>query len=144
MTLSDWLSAPSSSCSLASAVSPAAGDPTDPVRNVALPCEAVSTPGLVARASRASPTSRTSAASSAPTSSSSRGTDLAGKVHDYAFVGTMGAGLRIFDVTDPAHPMRAGGYVDPGWENDVQVARRHRGRDVRRRRRRGLVRRRRA
>ena len=25
-----------------------------------------------------------------------------GKVHDYAFVGTMGAGTRIFDVTDPA------------------------------------------
>ena len=42
-------------------------------------------------------------------------------VHDYAFVGTMGAGLRIFDITDPAHPFSAGAYTDPGWQNDVQV-----------------------
>ena len=28
------------------------GDPLDPVRNVALPCEAVSTPGLVPRSAR--------------------------------------------------------------------------------------------
>jgi hypothetical protein len=42
-------------------------------------------------------------------------------VHDYAFVGTMGAGLRIFDITDPAHPFLAGAYTDPGWQGDVQV-----------------------
>ncbi len=48
-------------------------------------------------------------------------TDAEGKVHDYAFVGTMGAGFRIFDVTDPAHPVQAGGYVDSGWQNDIQV-----------------------
>ena len=47
--------------------------------------------------------------------------DAAGKVHDYAFVGTMGAGPRIFDVTDAAHPTFAGGYADSGWENDMQV-----------------------
>jgi hypothetical protein len=33
----------------------------------------------------------------------------------------MGAGFRIFDVTDPANPKPAGGYVDTGWQNDVQV-----------------------
>ena len=48
-----------------------------------------------------------------------------GTVHDYAFVGTMGAGTRIFDVTDPAHPVAAGRYTDPGYQNDVQVSGRH-------------------
>jgi hypothetical protein len=33
----------------------------------------------------------------------------------------MGAGFRVFDITDPLHPTRAGGYVDSGWENDIQV-----------------------
>jgi len=33
----------------------------------------------------------------------------------------MGAGLRIFDITDPAHPFAARAYTDPGWQNDVQV-----------------------
>ena len=42
-------------------------------------------------------------------------------LHDYAFVGTMGAGLQIFDITNPARPMEAGGYSDPGWEDDIQV-----------------------
>jgi hypothetical protein len=33
----------------------------------------------------------------------------------------MGAGFRIFDVTDPAHPFIAGQYTDPGWEGDIQA-----------------------
>ncbi len=69
---------------------------------------------------RTSPTSPTSAASSGPTSSSSRAGPHDG-LHDYAFLGTMGGGLRIFDVTDPAQPRPAGAYTDPGWQNDVQV-----------------------
>src|SRR3712207_8563133 len=28
----------------------------------------------------------------------------------------------IFEITDPTQPRFAGGMVDPGWENDVQVA----------------------
>ena len=44
------------------------------------------------------------------------------RTHDYAFVGTMGAGFRIYDVTDADAPARAGGYIDSGWQNDVQVA----------------------
>jgi len=36
-------------------------------------------------------------------------------------VGTMGGGLRIFDVTNPAQPSLAGSYTDPGWQGDVQV-----------------------
>jgi uncharacterized repeat protein (TIGR01451 family) len=47
--------------------------------------------------------------------------DSTGAVHDYAFVGTMGAGFRIFDVTNPADPVRVGGFIDSGWENDLQV-----------------------
>lgn len=47
--------------------------------------------------------------------------DSTGKLHDYAFLGTMGFGLRIFDITDPANPTPAGAYGDQGWENDVQV-----------------------
>ena len=98
------------------------GDPLDPVRNVALPCEAVSTPGLVPRSAKN--------IAHVANVCGFVGTDIEfqsrkaadGTVHDYAFVGTMGAGTRIFDVTDPAHPVGAGGYTDPGYQNDVQVS----------------------
>ena len=33
----------------------------------------------------------------------------------------MGAGTRIYDVTDPRLPRFVGGYTDPGWQNDVQL-----------------------
>lgn len=98
------------------------GDSLDPVRNVALPCEAVSTPGLVPRAAEN--------IAHVANVCGFVGTDIEfqsrkaadGTVHDYAFVGTMGAGTRIFDVTDPAHPVTAGRYTDPGYQNDVQVS----------------------
>ena len=85
-----------------------AGDPLDPAHNVALPCEAVSTPGLVPRAAKN--------IAHVANVCGFVGTDIEfqsrkaadGTVHDYAFVGTMGAGTRIFDVTDPAHPVAAG------------------------------------
>jgi hypothetical protein len=98
------------------------GDPLDPAHNVALPCEAVSNPGLVPRAAKN--------IAHVANVCGFVGTDIEfqsrkaadGTVHDYAFVGTMGAGTRIFDITDPAHPVSAGGYTDPGYQNDVQVA----------------------
>jgi len=47
--------------------------------------------------------------------------DSAGNTHDYAFIGTMGGGLRIYDITNPSRPVFAGGYLDAGWENDIQI-----------------------
>ncbi len=98
------------------------GDPLDPVRNVALPCEAVSTPGLVPRAAKniAHVANVCGFVGTDIEFQSRRAAD--GVVHDYAFVGSMGAGTRIFDVTDPAHPLAAGRYTDPGYQNDVQVS----------------------
>src|SRR5687768_14477518 len=97
-------------------------DPLDPVRNVALPCEAVSSPGLVPRAAKniAHVANVCGFVGTDIEFQSRRAAD--GVVHDYAFVGTMGGGTRIFDVTDPAHPVAAGRYTDPGYQNDVQVS----------------------
>jgi hypothetical protein len=97
-------------------------DPLDPVRNVALPCEAVSTPGLAPRSAKN--------IAHVANVCGFVGTDIEfqsrkaadGTVHDYAFVGTMGGGTRIFDVTEPAHPVEAGRYTDPGYQNDVAVS----------------------
>jgi hypothetical protein len=95
--------------------------PLDPAHNVALPCEAVATPGLVPRSAKnISHVANVCGFVGTDIEFQSR-TDAAGNVHDYAFVGTMGAGTRIFDITDPAHPFIAGGYADPGWQNDVHV-----------------------
>jgi hypothetical protein len=97
-------------------------DRTDPVRNVALPCEALATPGLVARTNKdVFHVANVCGLVGTDVELQSR-TDLAGRTHDYAFVGTMGGGFRIFDVTEPTSPVRVGGYVDSGWQNDVQVA----------------------
>jgi hypothetical protein len=97
-------------------------DPTDPVRNLALPCENVSTPGLVARTNKdIFHVANVCGFVGTDMELQSR-KDLSGRVHDYAFVGTMGAGFRIYDVTEPTMPVRAGGYLDSGWQNDVQVA----------------------
>jgi hypothetical protein len=98
------------------------GDATDPARNVALPCEVVG--GVTAQVPRAAKNFKHVA-----NVCEFVGTDVEfqsrqtadGKTHDYAFAGTMGAGFRIFDITDPARPVGAGGYADPGWENDIQV-----------------------
>src|SRR5687767_15775687 len=97
------------------------GDPLDPVRNVALPCEAVSTPGLVPRAAKniAHVANVCGLVGTDIEFQSRRAAD--GVVHDYAFVGSMGGGTRIFDVTDPAHPTTAGRYTDPGYQNDPSV-----------------------
>jgi hypothetical protein len=102
----------------ASALEP---DPLDPVRNVALPCEAVSTPGLVPRSAK-NIAHVANVCGFVGTDIEFQSRKAADGVHDYAFVGTMGGGTRIFDVTDPAHPVEAGRYTDPGYQNDVQVS----------------------
>src|SRR5687767_12543517 len=97
------------------------GVSADPAHNTPLPCEAVSTPGLAPRSARnITHIANVCGFVGTDIEFQSR-TDADGDVHDYAFVGTMGAGLRIFDITDPAHPFIAGQYTDPGWQNDVQV-----------------------
>ena len=97
------------------------GISADPAHNTPLPCEAVATPGLVPRsAHNITHLANVCGFVGTDIEFQSR-TDANGKVHDYAFLGTMGAGLRIFDITDPAHPFLAGSYTDPGWQNDVQV-----------------------
>jgi hypothetical protein len=97
-------------------------DATDPARNVALPCEAVGS--VAAQVPRAAKNFR-----HVGNACEFVGTDVEfqsrktadGKLHDYAFAGTMGAGFRIFDITNPTHVVGVGGYTDPGWENDIQV-----------------------
>jgi len=96
-------------------------DPLDPVHNVALPCEAVSTPGLPPRAAKNLVHLANVCGFVGTDMEFQSRTAADGTVHDYAFVGTMGGGTRIFDVTDPAHPTIAGGYLDPGYQNDVAV-----------------------
>jgi hypothetical protein len=92
----------------------------DPARNTALPCELVSTPGSVPRsAMNIAHLANVCGFVGTDVEFQSRMADDG--VRDYAFVGTMGAGLRIFDITDPAHPVSAGAYTDSGWQNDVQV-----------------------
>ncbi|HEX7172556.1 MAG TPA: post-COAP-1 domain-containing protein [Candidatus Limnocylindria bacterium] len=97
------------------------GVSADPAHNTPLPCEAVSTPGLVPRSARnLTHVANVCGFVGTDVEFQSR-RDAEGRIHDYAFVGTMGAGLRIFDVTNPARPTLAGAYTDPGWQNDVQV-----------------------
>jgi hypothetical protein len=108
---------------LASAVGVAwaqTSDPLDPAHNLALPCSSVSTPGSVPRAARnIAHLANVCGFVGTDVEFQSRLADDG--LHDYAFLGTMGEGLKIFDVTDPAHPRSAGQYTDSGWQNDVQV-----------------------
>jgi hypothetical protein len=97
-------------------------DVTDPARNLALPCEEASTPGLVARTNKDIFHVANVCGFVGTDMELQARRDLAGRVYDYAFVGTMGAGFRIYDVTEPTRPDRAGGYLDSGWQNDIQVA----------------------
>ena len=97
-------------------------DATDPARNTALPCEKVATPGLVARTNKnIFHVANVCGIVGTDVELQSR-RDATGRVHDYAFVGTMGAGFQIYDVTEPTRPKEAGGYLDSGWQNDIQVA----------------------
>jgi hypothetical protein len=96
-------------------------DATDPARNIAVPCESIASKGGVSRSAKdIVHVANVCGFVGTDVELQSR-KDSTGKIHDYAFVGTMGAGTRIFDVTDPAGPRAAGGYTDSGWENDVQL-----------------------
>jgi hypothetical protein len=92
----------------------------DPAHNTPLPCELVSTPGGVPRTAK-NIAHLANVCGFVGTDVEFQSRTANDGLHDYAFVGTMGAGLRIFDVTDPAHPFIAGQYTDPGWEGDIQV-----------------------
>jgi hypothetical protein len=93
----------------------------DPVHNFALPCEVVNTPGIVPRSARDIQHIANVCGIVGTDMEFQSRVDALGRTRDYAFLGTMGAGLRIFDITNPRRPTYAGGYLDPGWENDVQI-----------------------
>ena len=95
-------------------------DPLDPAHGVSLPCESLSTPGLVPRSAK-NIAHVANVCGFVGTDIEFQSRTASDGLHDYAFVGTMGAGLQIFDITNPARPMEAGGYSDPGWEDDIQV-----------------------
>ncbi len=97
------------------------GDETDPARNTPLPCELLSGLDTPPRSAKSIVHLANKCGLVGTDIEFQSRKDASGKVHDYAFVGTMGAGLRIFDVTKPSEPRPAGRYTDPGWQNDVQV-----------------------
>jgi hypothetical protein len=99
----------------------AEGDELDAAHNAPIPCELLATPGAVPRSAKSIAHLANVCGFVGTDIEFQSRTDGAGRVHDYAFVGTMGAGTRIFDVTDPGQPKFAGAYLDPGWQNDVQV-----------------------
>ena len=47
--------------------------------------------------------------------------DATGRVHDFAFAGTVGDGFDIYDVTDPRNPTLAGETKVRGYQNDPAV-----------------------
>ena len=93
----------------------------DPVREVPLPCEFVPVEQPPRAAQNIAHVANICGIVGTDVEFQTR-VDSTGANRDYAFVGTMGAGIRIFEVTDPTRPRFAGGLSDPGWENDVQVA----------------------
>jgi hypothetical protein len=99
----------------------AIGEQLDPARSIFVPCELVSTPGQPPRSAKNIVHVANVCGFVGTDMEFQSRKDATGKTRDYAFVGTMGAGTRIFEITDPAHPRAAGGYADPGWQNDVHV-----------------------
>jgi uncharacterized repeat protein (TIGR01451 family) len=111
-------------------------DELDPARPAPLPCEFVQGPGNVSRAAQnlthvanvcgfvATDVEFQSRLRDTPNPTDGNAQEL----RDYVFVGTMGAGLRIYDVTNitDGNPTTlsitfAGAYFDPGWQGDIQV-----------------------
>jgi hypothetical protein len=97
-----------------------APDPLDPAHNLSLPCEQVQTPGLVPRSARTI-AHLANVCGFVGTDIEFQSRQANGRVYDFAFVGSMGSGMQIFDITNPARPREAGGYFDPAWEDDIQV-----------------------
>ncbi len=98
-------------------------DELDPIRNVPLLCEELNGPGspLPARSAKrlVHVANRCGIVGTDVEFQSRR--DVNGKLRDYAFVGTIGGGLRIFDITNPMRPRAAGRNFTTGYQNDVQV-----------------------
>ena len=108
-------------CAPGAAAHLADGDDLDPVRNQPLPCDVVRSVALPARSAHDIRHVTNKCGIVGTDVEFQSRTDAAGRVHDYAFVGTMGAGFRIYDITDPRAPTWAGAFNDPGWQNDIQV-----------------------
>ncbi|MGQ0805505.1 MAG: Ig-like domain-containing protein [Actinomycetota bacterium] len=97
------------------------GEILDQAHNAPIPCELLSGPGGVPRSAKNLVHIANVCGIVGTDIEFQSRTDASGVVHDYAFVGTMGAGARIFDITDPRLPRYVGGYADPGWQGDVSV-----------------------
>ncbi len=98
------------------------GDELDPIREVPFPCDELEPAlGLPARAEEnlIHVANKCGLVGTDIEFQSRRAAD--GSVHDYAFVGSMGSGLRIFDITDPTNITAAGRYNVVGYQNEVQV-----------------------
>jgi uncharacterized repeat protein (TIGR01451 family) len=102
------------------------GDELDPVRNLPLPCEdglpamPDGNPFPARAAERLVHLANRCGIVGTDVEFQSR-RDANGKIRDYAFLGTIGGGLRIFDITNPLRPRAAGRSLTPGYQNDVQV-----------------------
>lgn len=98
------------------------GDELDPIRQVPFPCDglepALSLPSR-AEENLVHVANKCGLVGTDIEFQSRRAAD--GTVHDYAFVGSMGNGMRIFDITDPTNITGAGRYNVVGYQNEVQV-----------------------
>jgi uncharacterized repeat protein (TIGR01451 family) len=99
----------------------AADDELDPVRNAPIPCDDIPAVGTPARTELNLVHIGNKCGIVGTDIEFQSRRDSTGKVRDYAFVGSMGRGMRIFDVTDPTNILNAGGYLVQGWQNEVQV-----------------------
>jgi len=99
----------------------AADEELDPVRNTPFPCSVLPTVGTPSRTelNLVHVGNKCGLVGTDIEFQSRR--DSSGRIRDYAFVASMGNGLRIFDVTDPTNIVDAGQYVVQGWQNEVQV-----------------------
>ena len=108
-------------------------DPLDPTRGLALPCDILPVPGTPGRAERnIKHQAYRCGIVGTDIEFQSRATSD-GKEHDYAFVGSVGNGLRIFDITDPKNPVLAGQHQQPRLPERRAGARRLRVHVLRRR-----------
>jgi uncharacterized repeat protein (TIGR01451 family) len=98
----------------------------DPIRNIPLSCESIGSPGQVTTRSERNNlvhiANRCGLVGTDIEFQSRR--DAEGNLHDYAFVGTIGGGLQIYDIThplQPGYPLHVGTFNDTAYQGDVQV-----------------------